>query len=566
MVPKLLVILSLNLLAILLVFPQVSSAQRAQGPRVAPPRIVSGMVTYEFRSLTPQGYSRAIQSRPARYVVVVARTAQGATVGEAMTSATGAFSLTVPSSAATVVVRSSVYYSRPAQAVVAGGIALPSMHIDVAPDREGRTPYELSAAIPRGNQAVQLRATLAEPRGDGGAFHILDTLVTAMQTVFQWSQRELPPFFVIWSHASGADWSYYRGERPTGSNRYALELMGGVRGQLDTTDADQHDIYIVLHEFGHFVFDQLSSDSSIGGMHPGTVNIDPGVAWEEGRATWFACAVLGEPMYRDAVGIEPSGSLRQNDNLEQMPADALRGLGSQRTVEEVLWDLSDGVPATPTRSAVIADQDNDGVAIGSAAVFTAMMALQNEHETLPSLITFLRQLASTHVLTEPVIERLLVAPTNQRLSYERLGTNETWPFLLGNLAFIPNRGTPPRQIPGPMTARGKVDGLSDPAPSGGRANPVNGFDAVRAYRIILQTRLRLTARLNIRGSGRAADHSDIDLELRDGRANLVVASHGETPTESIDRVLQPGVHLLYVRDGGSGNAANYELVVTVGAP
>lgn len=550
---KLFAIFALISLAIFLCAPRQVWAIRMAPPR--PQSTIQGLATYDFRTLTPQGYSRAVETRPARFVTVIARDARGTNLAQTMTDAQGRFSITTAVRPASVALRSSVNYIRTPAVSTA-----PTMHIDVAPDRDGRTPYEVVAPVSANGAPIQLHATLAEPRGEGGAFHILDTLVTAMQTVYQWSQRELPPFFVIWSHASGTDWSYYRGERPEHSNRYALELMGGVRGRLETTDADQHDIYIVLHEFGHFVFDQLSSDSSIAGFHPATVNTDPGVAWEEGRATWFACAVLGDSVYRDAVGIEPTGSLRQNDDLENLPNDALRGFGSQRTVEEILWDLSDGTlaPAAATpASTTLPDRDNDGIALGPAQVFRSMMTLRDNHETLPGLVTFLRTLAQQQHVTEPQIERLLQSPRNQNMTYTRLGTDEPWPFLM-RFAPAPGAGSSVT-----ATVRGKIDGVSDPAPSGGRANPNNGFDAVRSYRVIVTTRSMLEGRLTIRGTGRAADHSDVDLELRDGRANMLDHSTSETPSETISRVVDPGLYVFYVRDGGSGNAANFELSVSL---
>jgi hypothetical protein len=413
------------------------------------------------------------------------------------------------------------------------------MRIDVAPDRNGTQPYEIAARFIPGTSTLSLHASLAEPRAEGGAFHILDTLVTGMDTVYRWSGRELAPFFVIWSHASGTDWSYYRGERPARSGRFALELMGGVRNQLATTDADQHDVFIILHEFGHFVFDTLTSDSSIGGMHPATVNTDPGVAWEEGRATWFASAILNDSRYRDAVGIEPSGQLRQDDDLEQLPANALRGLGSQRTVEEVLWDLSDG----PQPIGALTDRDNDGVVLGPARVFNEMIAMARAPNAYPSLVSYLRFLVAQHALTEAQARAIVTSPTNQNLRYPAANEPDPWPFTLA--------------VNG--TARGKIDGLTDPAPSGGRANPVNGFDATHAYRIVLARRSTVTITLTIMGTGRARDHSDLDLELRDLRSDEIASSRGETQVETISRALDPGAYVIYVRDGGNGNRANYSL-------
>lgn len=518
-------------------------AQRARVAATSRTTSVRGVVTYELRSLTERGYSSATSTRPARFVRVRALDANGRTLAESEADAEGRYSLTVPAHTARIAALASVSRAGncSGSSAASPSSCTPAMRIDVAPDREGRAPYELSTRWIAGSRSVSLHASRAEPRAEGGAFHILDTLVTGMLTVHRWSRRELAPFFVIWSHASGTDWSYYRGERPARSGRYALELMGGVRGQLSTSDADQHDVFIVLHEFGHFVFDTLASDSSIGGMHPATVNTDPGVAWEEGRATWFACAILGDPRYRDAVGIEPTGSLRQDDDLEQMPPSALRGPGSQRTVEEVLWDLSDGTLSDG--SAPLVDRDDDGIALGPARVFEAMLSIAREPRAYPSLVPFLRHLVSTRALTEAQARAILERPQDQRVRWPAPGQPDPWPIDLA-----------PDSI-----ARGKIDGRSDPAPSGGRAHPVNGYDATQAYRITLDRPATITVTLTIDGTGRVRDRTDLDLELRDQRSDELAASRTESQTESITRALGPGTYILYVRDGGAGNVARYAL-------
>ncbi|MBL8678837.1 MAG: hypothetical protein JNK05_06710 [Myxococcales bacterium] len=516
--------------------PAERAAQRAR-PRATR---VTGAVTYEFRALTDRGYASATTTRPARFVIVRALDAAGATLAETSADADGRYALDVPSSTARIVARASVQRQ---PSCTRGGSAgcTAGMRIDVAPDREGRAPHELSSRWIAGTQTLSLHASLAEPQALGGAFHILDTLVTGMQTIHRWSGRQLAPFFVIWSHASGTDWSYYRGERPANSGRFALELMGGVRGQLPTTDADQHDVFIVLHEFGHFVFDTLASDSSIGGMHPATVNIDPGVAWEEGRATWLASAILGDSRYRDAVGIEPAGSLRQDDELEQLPPSALRGMGSQRTVEEVLWDLSDGTLAD--QSTPLADRDNDGVALGPARVFEAMLTAAREPRAYPSLVSYLRHLVATRALTEAQARAILERPQRQGIRYPNAGEPDPWPVDLA-----------------PSTdARNKIDGRTNPAPSGGRAHPTNGYDATHAYRIHVTRAGTINVTLTIQGTGRVRDVTDLDLELRDQRSDEVASARTEAAVETISRRIEPGTYVIYVRDGGNGNAARYSL-------
>lgn len=490
---------------------------------VAPPW--SGTVRFEARRATPHGLSIAVEQRPARFVDVVARDAQGAEVARTTTDAGGAFSLEAPPTATVLAVVAHAH--------------LGAHDASVANDSLGRTLHEVLVPLTGlTSRTLDLVARDEDRTGSGGAFHILDTLLRGLEAAARWTGRDLPPLFVYWVREGTSAWSFYHGERPAGSGRYALELMGGDPGRYRDTDTDDHDEAIILHELGHFVFDRLSSDSSIGGMHPSGTLVDPGVAWEEGRATWFATSVLGEPAYQDTIGREPTGSLRVDHDLERGLVGPV-GPGSEMGVSEVLWDLTDGVEGIP-------DGDSDGVALGPEVMLRAMMALAQEPGAIPELAGFLRYLVRTNAVGALPLKEMLAQGT-QPPSMVPDVDEPRWPHLLA----LPGRAT------------GTIDGLSNPAPSGGTARPENGFDAVNAYRVHVERAGFLVAHLRLQGSGRAVDHTDLDLELRSIRTELIVASRAETPLESIGRVVQPGWYTLFVRDGGHGNRARYELSVAL---
>jgi hypothetical protein len=514
---------SLVIAALALLLGACGPAGRA-GPTtlpVAPAVSWSGTVRFEARSATPRGLSLATELRAARFVDVVARDVRGVELARTATDAAGAFTLAVPPAATALVL---VAHAR-----------LGAIDVSVASDPLGRTLHEvvvpLAGLAPR---ALELVARDDDRMGSGGAFHILDTLLRGLDAASRWSAQSLPPLFVYWSRGGPSDWSYYRGERPAGSGRFALELMGGEPGRLLATDTDEHDEAIILHEVGHFIFDRLSTDSSIGGLHPAGTLIDPGVAWEEGRATWFAAAVLGRPLYQDTIGREPNGSLRVDHDLERgIPGPV--GAGSEMGVSEVLWDLTDGIDGIP-------DSDNDGVALGPEAVLRAMIALGREPGALPELAGFLRYLVRSGAVGSLPLKQMLARGT-QPPSMVPDGDDVVWPRTLA----LPGRAT------------GTIDGLTSPAPSGGPPRPENGFDAVHVYRVHVERPGFLVVRLDVLGSGRAAEHQDLDLELRSIRTVLIVASRGETPNEHVGRVVEPGWYTIYVRDGGHGNRVSYEL-------
>lgn len=484
---------------------------------------VRGVVSYEARSPTVRGASARLEVRPARLVELEVRGAGGEVLASARTDREGRFEASLPEGAESLAALSRVRAE--------------GHDLEVTRDRAGLQTHELSVPLRPGGGPLELVARDEADGGPAGAFHILDTVLRGVETVEGWTGRRLPAVFVWWGRGVTRSWSYYRGEQPPGSGRFALELLGGQPGRQHSTDTDEHDAAIVLHELGHLVMDRLSTDSSFGGMHPPGVLVDPGLAWEEGRVTWLATAILGDPLYRDTIGVEPLGKLRVDRDLEAVN-DGPTGHGSEQTVAEVLWDLADGADGLP-------DLDNDGVALGARAVLQAMIALAEVEGAYPSLPSFLRFLVETGRVAEDALKQMLARGCQP-------------PDLL------PGEGAAgwPEPLSLPGRATGRIDGLSDPAPSGGPAHPSTGLDATRAYRLHVPAPARVTLRLAISGSGRAADRTDLDLELRDIRARPLATSATESAVEGITRDLAAGHYVVYVRDGGSGNLADYELTAS----
>lgn len=456
-------------------------------------------------------------------IVVRALDGEGRVLGQAPTDDTGAFDLAAAPGAVTLEVRAEL-------------MERIGDHARLAVTRDAAGEQVHALRVPWG-EAVDLVArddesTLA------GALHILDAMRQGVWAVQGWTGDRLPAFFAYWDRGVTTTWSFYRGERSAGSGRYTIELLGGEPGRRALTDTDEHDESIVLHELGHFVMDVLTSDSSSGGTHPSGTLLDPGLAWEEGRATWFAAAVQGRPRYLDTVGLEPSGELRVAHDLERGRDDGMRGLGSEGAVAEVLWDLSDGADG-------LRDDDFDGVALGPGAVLEAMRELAREEGAYPALPTFLQHLVRSARVAPPALANLLARSGQPATLLPGAAEPPPWPLEL----------TPPNEV------QGRIDGLSNPAPSGGPPLPSNGLDAVHAYRFRVPAPGRFRVQLRIAGSGGSADRTDLDLELRDQRAQLVASSLGTGPEERISRQLAAGTYVVYVRDGGAGNRADYTLRV-----
>jgi hypothetical protein len=481
----------------------------------------TGAVTYESRHPTATGASSAIAIRPARFVDVVLLDASGSSVAEGRTDEEGRFAIDGPGDATTVRV-----FSR---------VRVRGHDVAVTPDGLGRETHYVDAALGAPEDRVAILAL--DQDGDAGAFHMVDTMLRGLDAVQEWIGVTLPPVFAYWLRGGTREWSFYRGERPAGSGRFGLELLGGEPGQASTSDTDEHDEAIVLHELGHFVMDRLTGDSSSGGMHPRGAPLDPGLAWEEGRATWFALSVLRDPHYMDTIGIEPYGELRVNEDVE-VGEDRFPGISSETSVAKVLWDLTDGGDTG------IPDQDNDGVALGPGAILRAMMELARVDGSFPCLSTFVEFLGQSQTSLRAMLVQTSMA--------DRLPTD--WPRGIDVGAVVEDR----------------IDGVTQPAPSTGGPNlPTTGFDAMDTYRVRVNEVGMLVLRLEIQGSGRVADRQDLDLELLDMRAEAIAVSRTEEPRETVSRIVQPGWFIVRVRDGGQGNRAGYRLRVdleTLGGP
>jgi hypothetical protein len=523
----------LSLLAALAASCGASTPAPSAGGGVGATATFEGRITYEARHPTPRGASQEVEVRPARHLDLALLDAAGGVIAEGRADGEGRFALEGPADAAAV--------------RVCARVRVRGHDVAIASDSRGRETHCFAAPLGGTEGSAALRIHAAD--GDGGhagALHVLDTLLRGLDAVRTWTGRTLPPLFAYWVRGGTREWSFYRGERPEGSGRYALELLGGDPGQRSVTDTDEHDEAIVLHELGHFVMDRLSGNSSTGGMHPRGARLDPGLAWEEGRATWFALAVLGRPEYRDTIGLEPWGTLRVDEDLEE-GEDPVAGIGSETSVAKVLWDLSDG------GAHGLPDRDGDGVALGPAAVLEQMRAFGERPGAYGSLPAFLAHLTDDGVLERDALAAMLGA------------TGEPADELLPAAGALPW----PADVAIGASVEGRVDGVSQPAPGGGPNLPITGFSAVRTYRVHVEEPGMLVVRLHIEGSGRNADDTDLDLELLDLRAERLETAATEGPLEALGHLVEPGWYIVRVRDGGRGNRADYRLEIlqeTLGGP
>ncbi|MEZ4405770.1 MAG: hypothetical protein R3A52_04630 [Polyangiales bacterium] len=315
----------------LLACARPSTATLAARPAVPTVRYV-GAVRFEARHPTAHGASRETDTRPARFVEVVAFDANDHVTASTFTDAEGRFALDAPAGTPVIAARAKLTHD--------------GHEVVVSPTGDATVVHAHRVERPVAGSAIELVARDADADGVAGALHIADTVYRGVAAARAWTGRTLPAGGLL------------------GPGRHhRVELLprrapGGL-GALPPGAARRRAAAAVEHRHrrarrgdhpprGGALRDGHALDELVGGrLAPSGFLIDPGLAWEEGRATWFSSAVRRDPLYQDTIGLEPGGSLRVDHDLERGDFGPA-GLGSEASVASVLWDLTDGAEDTPT--------------------------------------------------------------------------------------------------------------------------------------------------------------------------------------------------------------------------
>jgi len=98
-----------------------------------------------------------------------------------------------------------------------------------------------------------------------------------------------------------------------------------------------------MHEFAHFLENNLYRTDSIGGPHALGEKLDVRVAWSEGYATAFAGMALGTSLYRDSCYIGGQQDVCMNFDMEKNRSFSTdKGYYNEISIFTILWDLYDG--------------------------------------------------------------------------------------------------------------------------------------------------------------------------------------------------------------------------------
>lgn len=266
---------------------------------------ISGTAQYHTRPWTGSGLGSAAASLdpentfPIRFAEVRVTNSSGSLVACTNTSASGTFSIQVPTSSETYKVSVNSRVKRGTE------------EINVLDAPETNRFYSLQSTVtPSQSTSTALSATV-ESSGPvlGAAFNILDKIVLANEFLQAKTANcdstftGCVPFEM--THKLDAFWTKgfnpnaYFGSSTEGLSfylpgYYRLFILGGINGGLDglSDDTDHFDNSVIVHEYAHFLEDTAFRSDSPGGSHSGNKVIDPRLAWSEGWSNFFQGAVL----------------------------------------------------------------------------------------------------------------------------------------------------------------------------------------------------------------------------------------------------------------------------------
>lgn len=324
---------------------------------------ISGTITYDFvpHNVLTNGLNYvATSAQPVRGVEVQLLNSSDNTLSTTLTDDLGQYTLSAPSNTPVRVRVISVLKS-PASP------ANPSWDFSVTDNTSGNILYAMQGALTDSGPSNSTR-DLHAPSGWGGSeytqprvaapFAILDSVYTAVQLVLaadptvnfpaaelRWSENNRPAQGEVSDGNIGT--SYYS---PAEGNMYIL-------GDTDN-DTDEYDRHVIVHEWCHYLTDNLSRDESIGGNHSLSDHLDPRVALSEGLCNAISGIALDDAIYRDSGGDDQATGF--NFNIENNNF-ATKGWYSEATATSIIYD--------------IADDQNDGadtVSLGFSPIYDAL--------------------------------------------------------------------------------------------------------------------------------------------------------------------------------------------------
>ncbi|MGB2220267.1 MAG: hypothetical protein ACPH4G_08415, partial [Henriciella sp.] len=169
---------------------------------------------------------------------------------------------------------------------------------------------------------------------------------------------QLPSLEILWS-VDNRPSSGNVTDGNIGTSSYSRTTRGPTIRILGAAnnDTDEYDDHVVVHEFAHYLEDQISRSDSIGGPHGGADRLDTRVAFSEGLGNAFAGMILTDPIYQDSFGARQEAGFNVNVETNFFT----KGWFSESSVQSVLYDIFDSE-----------DDGVDNISAGLSPIYTIL--------------------------------------------------------------------------------------------------------------------------------------------------------------------------------------------------
>ena len=331
----------------------------------SPATTVSGTAVYYYRPT--HASTHILSGNPVSDTIagaeVVVKDAAGNVVQCSNVDSSGNISLTLPRSAASYTVSVN---SRASNSLLKASV-LSDINSNVYYSISKSITLDGSSATHNLGQITAYARQSESSAMEGAAFNILKKIYQAnayIRTQISQSSWVAEKVTVYWK-AGFNPYSYYGfANSPLSfyvSGERKLYILGGLNGDVKTSDTDHFDNSVILHEYGHFLEDVYSKSDSPGGSHNGNSITDPRLAWSEGWGNFIQAAVQGTNYYSDSSGF-------CNDTVESSGASCALNI----------YFTMDGSGATATM---------DSVSVNGEGVYREISATRTLYKTIASPIS-----------------------------------------------------------------------------------------------------------------------------------------------------------------------------------
>lgn len=193
-----------------------------------------------------------------------------------------------------------------------------------------------------------------------GAWNIFNTIVEGHEFLLGEVSYDASHMNIYWPRSD----TYYD---PLITN--AIFLLSG----------DEWDSDVVLHEYGHFIMDNVYLIGPWTGWrnkHTWMQRVHPGLAWSEGWADFFQGIAQNDPQYIDA-GTSPGAEFNlESPNIINLNSDPQGGRDVEGAVAGILWDIVDST-----------NENGDGLTMSFSDVWTVFVRSANTWKLVKNHLT-----------------------------------------------------------------------------------------------------------------------------------------------------------------------------------